>query len=453
MLKKIRALWEREVWEQDVLALPWPRRQAVFWLRILHVLGQDLTGGELTLRAMSLVYTTLLAIVPLLAFAFAVLKGLGVQNQLEPVILEFLAPLGTKGVEITGRIINFVDNVKAGVLGTLGLLLLLYTVISLVQKTEEAFNYVWRVREPRSFTERFSHYLSVILVGPLFVVSAFGITATFSSHTVIQHFMQMEPLGHMLLALAKTLPYLLVASAFTFAYMFVPHTHVRLRAALAGGVFAGILWELAGWAFAALTVSSTRLTAIYSSFAILVMFMMWIYFCWLILLVGAKVAFYTQNPELVRHSRGSRDIGGRALERIALHIMYLLGRNYHDNREPWSHEELARRLYLPTDTVQDVLDRLRNHGLVMIVAGRIPRYVPACDMGTLMLRDIIQSVRQNPIHIVSPDRQMKSVPQAEDIMRDLDQAIAGSLGDRTLRDLIVSDEKTGSEAHSMFGTR
>jgi membrane protein len=267
------------------------RRLLTFWLRTVHVMGQDLASGELTLRAMSLVYTTLLAIVPLLAFAFAILKSLGVQNQLEPLMLEFLAPLGAKGVEITGKIINFVDNIKAGVLGTLGLLMLLYTGISLVQKVEEAFNYVWRVREARTLMERFSHYLSVILIGPLFMVSAFGITATFSSHSVMQHVMQFGPPGHLLLILAKTLPYLLVVAAFTFIYIFVPHTHVRFRAALAGGVFAGILWEFAGWAFAALTVSSTRLTAIYSSFAILVMFMMWIYLCWLIVLGGAQVTF------------------------------------------------------------------------------------------------------------------------------------------------------------------
>lgn len=436
MLKKIHALWEREVWDRDVHAMPLARRLLTFWLRMLHVLSQDLAGGELTLRAMSLVYTTLLAIVPLLAFAFAILKGLGVQNQLEPLMLEFMTPLGSKGVEITGQIINFVDNVKAGVLGTLGLLLLLYTVISLVQKVEEAFNFVWRVREARSLTERFSHYLSVILIGPLFIVTAFGITATFSSHSVIQHFMQLEPLGHLLVIAAKTLPYLLVVSAFTFVYIFVPHTHVQFRAALAGGVFAGVLWEFAGWGFAVLTVSSTRLTAIYSSFAILIMFMMWIYLCWLILLAGAQVAFYAQNPELVRHGRGYRDVGGRALERIALHIMYLLGLNYHDNRLPWSREELARRLYLPTETVFDVLARLQDAGLALLVTGRIRRYVPGRDMGTILLRDIVGAMRRNPTRAHDVDHHLKSVEVVDHIVRSLDDAITASLGDTTLRDLM-----------------
>lgn len=442
MLNRIRETWDQKIWEHDVHAMRTSRRLLIFWLRMAHVMGQDLASGELTLRAMSLVYTTLLAIVPLLAFAFAILKGLGVQNQLEPVMLEFLAPLGTKGEEITGNIINFVDNVKAGVLGTLGLLVLLYTVISLVQKVEEAFNFVWRVREARSLTERFSHYLSVILIGPLFMVSAFGITATFSSHSVIQHFMQFGAFGHLLVILAKTLPYLLVVAAFTFIYIFVPHTHVQFRAALAGGIFAGVLWEFAGWGFAALTVSSTRLTAIYSSFAILIMFMMWIYLCWAILLGGAQVTFYVQNSELVRHSRGYKDAGGRTLERVALHAMYLLGRNYHDNRLPWSREELARRLYVPTDTIFDVLARLQDAGLVIPISGRIHRYVPGRDMGTVTLLDIVRAMRRNPTRARDVDRYLRSIQSVDQIVAALDDAISERLGTTTLRELVESGNES-----------
>lgn len=436
MLNRLWETWERKIWDLDVTSVRRPRRWLTFWLRMVHVMGQDLATGQITLRAMSLVYTTLLAIVPLLAFAFAILKSLGVQNQLEPLMLEFLAPLGGKGVEISGQIINFVDNVKAGVLGTLGLLMLLYTGISLIQKVEESFNFVWRVREARTLLERFSHYVSVILIGPLFIVSAFGITATFSSQFVLQHVMHLGPVGHLLVILAKTLPYLLVISAFTFIYMFVPHTHVRFRAALAGGVFAGILWEFAGWAFAALTVSSTRLTAIYSSFAILIMFMMWIYLSWLILLGGAQVTFYTQNPELVRHGRGFKDIGARTLERVALHIMYLLGRNYHDNLLPWSREELARRLYVPTDTVFDVLARLEDAELVATLSGRIHRYIPGRDMGTIALSDIIGAMRRNPPRNRDLDRHLRGIESVDQIVASLDEAIANSLGTVTLRELI-----------------
>jgi membrane protein len=418
-----------------------------------HVLVQDLLGGELNLRAMSLVYTSILSLVPLLAFAFAVLKGFGVQNKLQPLLIDLFSPLGPKGVEMAVKVIDFVNNVKAGVLGTLGLVMLLYTVVTLVYKVEAAFNHVWRVREPRGLVESFGHYLSVIMIGPLLLVAALGLTATVSSHTAVQQIIDFAPVGVLLVAVAKLLPYVLVISAFTFFYMFVPHTHVQFRAAITGGAIAGVMWELAGWAFAALTVGSTRLTAIYSGFAILIMFMIWLYTNWLILLIGAQIAFYVQNPELVRHGLRHNEVGGRTLERVALHIMYIVGRAYREGRTPWSREQLARRLHLPTEIILDVLDRLRQRGLLLMVSGRIRRYIPAVDMGRIPLRDIIQAVRQNSVTTGDSDRHMKIIPQAEDVVQKLDAAIDASLGDTTLRDLIEMGEPAELETKTVLKAR
>ncbi|MGB9430383.1 MAG: YhjD/YihY/BrkB family envelope integrity protein [Gammaproteobacteria bacterium] len=436
MLNRIPKLFDHYIWRGDLHAMPAHKRLLIYWLRMIQVLIQDFASGEVTLRAMGLVYTTLLAIVPLLAFVFAVLKGLGVQDNLEPMLLNFLSPLGEKGEELSMKILNFVDNVKAGVLGVLGLLVLLYAVISLVQKVESGLNYVWRVREVRSLGERFSHYLSVILIGPLLVIVALAITATLSSHGMSQYIKEVAPLGPLLIVGIKILPYLLVIAAFTFIYAFVPHTHVQFRAALSGGIFAGVLWEFAGWAFAALIVSSTRLTIIYSSFAILIMFMAWLYLCWIILFVGAQVAFYVQNPELVRHGQGPGNVGGRTLERLALHIMYLIGRSYHDSRTPWSREELARRLRVPTESVLDVLGRLRENGLLMLISGRIRRYVPGRDMGTITLKDIVDAMRLNPSGAEDVDHYLKGVASVDEVVNKLDHAIDTALGDATLRQLV-----------------
>jgi len=453
MMARIKDVFTQEIWHRDVHSMTRSRRILTFWVRMGHVLVQDLIGGELNLRAMSLVYTSILSLVPLLAFAFAVLKGFGVQNKLQPLLIDLFAPLGPKGVEMAVKVIDFVNNVKAGVLGTLGLVMLLYTVVTLVYKVEAAFNHVWRVREPRGLAESFGHYLSVIMIGPLLLVAALGLTATVSSHTAVQQIIDFAPVGVLLVAVAKLLPYLLVISAFTFFYVFVPHTHVQFRAALTGGVIAGVMWELAGWAFAALTVGSTRLTAIYSGFAILIMFMIWLYINWLIVLVGSQIAFYVQNPELVRHGLRHNEVGGRTMERVALHIMYLVGRAYHEGRTPWSREQLARRLHLPTEIILDVLDRLRQRGLLLMVSGRIRRYIPAVDMGRIPLRDIFQAVRQNTVAAGDSDRHMRTIPQAEDVIQKLDAAIDASLGDTTLRDLIEMGEPAELDTKTVLRAR
>lgn len=436
MLGNIQRAFARKIWHPDLQTLPAPQRYLFFWLRLLQVLAQDLANGELTLRAMSLVYTSLLAFVPLLAFSFALLKAFGVQQQLEPLLLDFLAPLGEKAEEISARVINFVDNVKAGVLGTLGLLLLLWTVVSLAQKVEAAFNYVWRVREARSFSERTTHYVMVILVGASLVTVAFGLTASISTHVLAARLMAIAPLGRLLVLAAKILPYLLVIAAFTFINLFMPHTYVRWRAALTGGIFAGVLWEFAGWAFAVLTINSTRLAAVYSGFAILIMFMVWIYLCWLILFVGAQVSFYVQNPELVRHGRGYGAVGSRTLERVALQIMYLIGQRFREQAVPWSREELAYRLRLPTETVLEVLGRLHDAGLVLLIPGRIRRYVPGRDLASITLKDIVAALRHHPPGVEAVDRYLRGAEAPDEVVKQLDRAIEAALGDTTLRELL-----------------
>lgn len=149
--------------------------------RVAIVLVRDLAQGQLTLRSMGLVYTTLLSIVPLLAISFSVLKAFGVYNQIRPALLTFLEPLGDKGVEVTARIVQFIENVNVGVLGSAGLALLVYTAVSLMQKIEEAFNFIWHVGSQRGIGARFSRYLSAMLIGPVLVFSAIGITAAVTS--------------------------------------------------------------------------------------------------------------------------------------------------------------------------------------------------------------------------------------------------------------------------------
>src|SRR5579859_7645658 len=164
MLKRLSEKFSHEVWQQDVYSMTRSKRLMVFWVRMFQVLFEEILTGDLRLRAMGLVYVSILSLVPLLAFAFSVLKGFGVQNRLQPLLINMFNPLGDNGPAIAAKVIDFVNNVKAGVLGTLGLAMLLYTVVTLVRKVEAAFNQVWRVREPRSIVEGFGHYLSVIMI-------------------------------------------------------------------------------------------------------------------------------------------------------------------------------------------------------------------------------------------------------------------------------------------------
>jgi len=424
------------LWNDQLRALPAARRWLIFFLRMLVVLARQLLGGQLNLRAMSLVYTTLLSLVPLLAVSFSVLKGFGVHNQLEPVLLNFLAPLGPKGVEVANNIIGFVENVKVGVLGSLGLVFLLYTVVSLTQKVEASFNFVWQVERLRAFAQRFSIYLTVILVGPVLMFTALGVTATVMNTTLVQHLLSVRPLGEIIVLGSKLIPYLLVIAAFTFIYMFIPNTRVKLLPAVGGGVVAGVLWQTTGWAFATFVASSTNYAAIYSGFAILMLLLIWLYLSWLILLLGAQVAFYVQHPQYVTREPVRFELSNRLRERLALQLMFMVAARHLNGGQPWTLEAFAQQLGLPMQPVNQVMGLMIDAGFVSETNEEPPAYLPRRDIETITVADLLEVVRSaGESRLLT----LKNLPHQEEVeyaMESVRRAVQEQLGAQTLKDLV-----------------
>jgi membrane protein len=429
------------IWKDDRRDLKGVRRLVIVSLRMTIVVSRQLLGGQLTLRAMSLVYTTLLSTVPLLAVSFSVLKGFGVHNQLEPMLLNFLAPLGPRGNEVATNVLQFVENIKVGVLGSLGLVFLLYTVVSLAQKVESAFNFVWQVDRLRRLSERFSSYLTVILIGPVLMFAALGITATVANNSFVQQLVSIKPLGDLVLAGSRLLPYLMVIGGFTFLYLFIPNTRVKLLPAAVGGAVAGILWQTSGWGFAAFVVSSSKYAAIYSGFAILILLLIWLYVSWLILLLGVQVAFYVQHPQYVTRRQISFELSNRMRERLALQVMYLVTEHYIDRRDPWTLDAMVRRLGLPMQPVRQMLHYLIESGFVVQTSDDPPAYVPRYDSESITLAQLLEAVRKaGESGLLTP----KTLPPQLEVERTMDTARAAlesRLGAQTLRDLVSGTEK------------
>lgn len=427
------------LWKDELRTLSAPRRWVIASVRVLVVLARQLLGGQLNLRAMSLVYTTLLSVVPLLAVSFSVLKGFGVHNQLEPVLLNFLAPLGAKGVEVSNNIIGFVENVKVGVLGSLGLVFLLYTVVSLTQKVESSFNFVWQVERLRALAQRFSSYLTVILVGPVLMFTALGVTATVMNTSLVQYLISVKPLGEVIVLGSRLIPYLLVIAAFTFIYMFIPNTRVKLLPAVVGGVVAGVLWQTSGWAFAAFVATSTNYAAIYSGFAILILLLIWLYLSWMILLLGAQVAFYVQHPQYVTREPVRFDLSNRLRERLALQLMFMVADHHLNGREPWTLDAFAQHLGLPMQPVNQVLRLMMDTGFVAETNEEPPAYLPRRDIETIALADLLDVVRSAGESRLLTVKSLPHQDQVEDAMESVRRAVQQQLGARTLRDLVVQE--------------
>lgn len=438
---QLAATYQRLVWQTDTNEVSWWQGLSIKAARLVHVLIRDLLDGRLTLHAMSLVFTTLLSIVPMLAVSFSVLKAFGVHNQLEPLLLNFLQPLGAQGRHITDQIIGFVDNIQVGVLGALGIALLFYTTISLIQKVENAFNYIWRVNSARTLAEQFSRYFSVIMIVPVLVFAALGVTASLTSTAIVRTIVAIEPFGSLYEFATKLVPYFLIIAAFTFVYIFIPNTRVRLGAAITGGIVAGVLWQTTGWIFATFIANSASYAAIYSGFAILIILMIWIYWNWLILLVGASIAFYQQHAEYLVSGKKEYRLSNRAQEELGLMIMALVGQRWYRQQPGWSTDELVDQLHLPVRTIENMLHVLERGGLLSRTSDAPSAWLPARPMeitGVKEMLDVVRNASKGPR--LTPCRSPE-IQAAETVVEVVDRAVDEALQGRTLKDLVKDDAR------------
>ncbi|UZE95441.1 YihY/virulence factor BrkB family protein [Alkalimarinus alittae] len=400
--------------------------------RVLFAVIRDVLSGNLTLHAMGLVYTTMLSVVPLLALSFSVLKAMGVHNQLTPLLYSFFEPMGKQGIDIANNVLGFVDNIKVGVLGSVGLVLLIYTVISLVQKIERSFNYIWRVPQLRSISQRFSNYLSVIMVGPLLMASAIGVTATIMKSPIIHEAMQIEVFGFLIASLSKLTPFLFIIAAFTFVYLFMPNTKVRFRSALVGGIVSGVTWQMTGVLFASFVMSSAQYEAIYSGFAVGIVLLIWLYICWLILLLGSSIAYYDQNFSGITRSYDVK-VSAEVSERLALTIMEEVARRYDRSEAPITQLQLEELLPVPPVLTRDVSDKLLRQSILMVAGESGDAIVPATSLDKISVLDVIKAVRVDEEKLMERLRRNTSLTVFHE---SIDQVLEHQFKDMSLQQLV-----------------
>lgn len=440
LVNRLNEFFIRELWSVDINSLGRFRAFVIKSLRLLYVTIRESSKGQLTLWAMSLVYTTLLSLIPLLAISFSVLKAFGVHNQIAPFLSNLLAPFGPAKEEIIEKIIHFVDNTKVGVLGTVGLAMLIYMVISLIQKIEDSFNYIWEVNAPRSFARRFSDYMSVILIAPVLILTAVSLTAYAMNTAVVQKLISIQPFGTAVSFAGKLIPYILVCAAFVFIYIFIPNTNVKFTSALVGGIFAGVLWQTIGWGFASFIASSKQYSAIYSGFAIVILFMIWLYYSWLIILIGAEVSFYYQHPQFLSIKKEPILLSNRLKERLALLIMFLISYNYYHNKPLWTLNSLVERLgvSLSVEPIERIFALLKKKGFIIETADDPPKYIPARDIETIKLKELIHSVGIDEEEVYSIEERFLSIPEVDEIIKRTSDAAENALGEKNIKNLVLS---------------
>ncbi len=394
---------------------------------------RDLTGGQINLRAMGLVYTTLLTLIPLAAFSFAILKIFGARGDLEPVVYQFFSALGPKdAAKVTSRVVQFADHVSGGVLGSVGFALLAWTLVTTIKKVEDSFNFLWRVQKPRSFARRMTEYLTLVVGGPVILVMFIGMSHRAIDSAPFRDLSRLPWVELLTTAGIKLAPYAMVIAFFAGLYLMVPNTRVRWRPALIGAVVAGILWAALGRIFTAFVVHSTRLAIVYAGFAFIVTGLLWTYFGWLILLAGAQLSFYIQNPTYLRLGLQELRLSGAENEQLALRAMYLVGRTHLTGEKRWSVHALSTELGLPGIAVAQMVLALEHAGLLVVTED--DELLPGRDVGSIAIAEILEVARSRLPGNFMP----RAVPIApvDRLLGAIDQERRNRCGELTLRDLV-----------------
>lgn len=401
-------------------------------LQIIYAISINFTAHQGPLRAAALTYTTVLSLVPFLAIAFSVLKGLGAQNALEPI----LQRLAGDSEETISRIIDYVNNTNVKSLGAIGLVLLILTVISLMGSIEEAFNAVWGVRETRSVQRRFSDYLSVVIVGPILLLAATSMTSSLQSQWLLLWLIQNTYLGDAILLLFRFLPYLSVWIAMVFLYIFIPNTRIRFASAVTGGVIAGTAWELAQWGYFHFQIGVANYNAIYGTLAAVPVFLVWIYTSWLIVLFGLEIVFAHQHRGHDFSGSGAFSLTATAREELAVALLVQVSLHFQKGGIPPSDQNLADELNVPLLLLETVFEELERLGYLVATSGSPPGWLPARDPSEVQVSEVVGALRGvSALQATSPARQL-----AEDVIRQGWDGSRARLEGVTVRELLKKAE-------------
>jgi membrane protein len=402
--------------------------------RYPYAVLRDLSRGEINLRAMGLVYTTLLSLIPLLAFSFAVLKLFGGHRDLGPIIYDFFRPVGASAAqELTARVMQFAGRVSSGIVGSVGLALLAWTLVGTIKKVEDSFNFLWHVDHPRSFARRLAEYTTLLIAGPVLLVGFLGLSHAALSSAPVQEVVVRLPLLQRLRGTGITLaPFAIVITFFTALYMMIPNTRVQWRAALTGACVGGVLWAAVGKMFTAFVVHSTRLTIVYGGLAFLVAALLWTYFGWLILLAGARLSFYVQNPTYLRLGLQQLRLSSVEIEQLALQLMYFVGRAHVAGGRRWTVNRLAAELGLPGIAVAKMATALEKANLLIVTDD--DELVPARDIARVGVYEILELARNQRSGHLAPRH--VPIPPIDRILQAIEEARRNRCGELTLRDLV-----------------
>ncbi len=442
MSGKIRRLinyLQTDIWRVKSSQLP---KKKSFWLKQLRTFILAVRGfaeDKCQLRAAALTFYSLLAIVPLMAMAFAIAKGFGFERYLESLLMEKMA--GQE--EVVGRLINFaqsfLENTKTGVIAGIGIALLFWIVVRVLGNIENSFNDIWGIRKGRTIGRKFSEYLSFMLIAPiLFIIaSSANVLITSQVKLITEKIALLGAFSPIIFTFLKLLPFCVMWILFTFIYIFMPNTKVKFTSGLMGGIIAGTIYQILQKIYITFQIGAAKFGAIYGSFAALPLFLVWLQLSWLIVLFGAEISFAEQNVETYEFEPDCLKVSPSFKDLLALRIIHLCVQDFVRGNEPKTASAIAHALEMPIRLVRQILFELTESHILSEVKQEeeeSPAYQPAKDVDVLTIHYVLNVLHHKGIDTL-PVAQTSELKKLSQCLQEFDEVIAKSPANMALKDI------------------
>ena len=438
-IQQFKTFVKRDIWRIREEEYPPGKRILYRSLKILLLTLQGFTQDRIQLRASALTFYSLLSIVPVLALGFGIAKGFGFDKDLEGFLFEKLEgqeQVATQVVEFSRALL---ENVKGGLMAGIGVLVLFYTVIKILSHIESAFNDIWYIDGSRSLGRKITDYFSLMLICPLFLLMSSGLTVliTSSAKLAVERVWLLEAVSPAIFLLLKLLPFCLLWFLFTFLYIFIPNTKVHLSSGILAGILAGTSHQMFQGVYIGFQVGVSKYNAIYGSFAAIPLFFIWMQLSWLIVLLGAKVAFAYQNADTPPFENETLKVRNTDRRLLSLRIAHFLIKRFSDEKAAWASIEISRELGIPFHFITMSLEELEEAGILSRIDsdGREnPVYQPARDPSVMTIKHVMDALDQNGSDYPF-DTGSETVQQLSESLNVFNELIEKSSANRLLKEI------------------
>lgn len=433
---RIKTWFVQDLWKTRARDLPQPRRTLVKLLKIALLAGRTFKNDQATVRAAALTLYTLLSIVPVTALLFGIAKGFGLDAKLEAWLMTQFAEQQDVMEQTVIMARRALQTTQGGLVAGAGVAFLIYSVVKVVGNIEEAFNRIWSIAKARTWGRKFSDYLSLILVGPFLILGASSINVYVE--TLISQAAKVTPLSIILNPATRlglmAAPILLLWLLFSFLYVFLPNTKVRIGSAIFGGAISALLYQIVQSLYIDLQVGVSRNNAIYGSFAALPLFLIWLHLSWRIVLLGAEVTHQHQNFESNEREERIPELSFRAIKRLTLSICDHVSGKFLAGEMPPTAEAIGTDLGIPTTVLASILEKLVKARLLVEVVTDDPvdpGYHPARDPRDLTPAAIVEALEAQGEDLAEGTDKAKGDPY-DDLLAEFDRCLSDHPANRPL---------------------